>query len=112
MAIIESPAITYTVTTTTGIDVPKSNGLGLVVYVITSGISGTWTFLFNHVTEDGTVLPITTVTAGITTNVATNAVLAAPFGLTAATPIPNQIVATESVAGTVTARFLFIWQGQ
>lgn len=114
MPAVSSPDVTYTVTTTTGLDYAAQGhvaGLGAVFYVITSGISGTWTFLLNYVDPGGTVIPVTTVTAGITTNVATNCVLAAPFGLTAATPLPNQVVATESVAGTVTARFLIAWSG-
>jgi len=111
MPVALTPATALTVTTTTGLDYSSGNqsGLGVVIYVITSGITGTWTFLFNHVTASGTVIPLTTVTAGVTTNVATNCVLAAPFALTAATPLPNQVVATESVAGSVTMRVLVSW---
>lgn len=113
MPAITTPLVTYTVTTTIGIDYPhgKVAGLGLNIYVVTSTITGTWTFLFNHVFDDGTVIALTTVTAGITTATATNAVLAAPFGLTVATPLPNQVVVTESVAGTTDARFLISWAG-
>jgi len=115
MPVILSAPSTYTVTTTENLPAPAAyqnvSGLGAVFYVITSTITGTWTFLLNHVTASGTVIPITTVTAGITTAVATNCVLVAPFALTSATPIPNQVVATESVAGTVTARYLLSWSG-
>lgn len=115
MPVIVTAPATYTVTTTDNLAAPGNfqnvAGLGCVFYVITSSISGTWTFLLNHVTPSGTVIAVTTVTAGITTNVATNIVLAAPFGLTAATPLPNQVVVTESVAGTVTARYLLSWNG-
>lgn len=113
MPLILTPAVTYTVTTTENLQVASGGaGLGAVFYVITSGITGTWTFLLNYVAPDGTVIAVTTVTAGITTATATNTVLAAPFGLTVATPIPNQVVATESVAGTTTARFLLAWSGR
>ena len=113
MPAITTPDVQYTVTATTGIDYPHGQvaGLGLTMYVVTSGITGTWTFLLNHVFNDGTVVAVATVTAGITTNTATNIVLAAPFGLTTATPLPNQVVVTESVAGTVNAHFLFSWTG-
>jgi uncharacterized protein (DUF2345 family) len=80
------------------------------MYVITgAGITGTWTFQLNYVAPDTTVYNVGTTTAGITTATTTNIVLAAPFALTASTPLPNQIVATESVAGTATARFMLAW---
>lgn len=112
MPCVSTPDVIYTVTTTVGLDYPAQGhvaALGCVIYVITSTITGTWTFLLNYVDPGGTVIPVTTVTAGITTATATNCVLAAPFGLTAATPLPNQVVVTESVAGTTTARFLIAW---
>jgi len=111
MPAILTPAVTYTVTTTVGLDYPhgKVAGLGLVVYVITAGITGTWTFLPQFVAPDGTVIATHTVTAGITTATATNIVLVAPFSLTTATPLPNSVVITESVAGTTDARFLISW---
>jgi len=113
MPSIATPDVAYTVTTTLGLDYPhgKAAGLGLNIFVVTSSITGTWTFLFNHVFDDGTVVALTTVTAGITTATTTNAVLAAPFGLTVATPLPNQVVVTESVAGSTNAHFLISWAG-
>lgn len=112
MPAISTPDVIYTVTTTVGLDYPAQghvSGLGATFHVITSTITGTWTFLLNYVDPGGTVIPITTVSAGITTATATNLVLAAPFALTSSTPLPNQVVVTESVAGTTTARFLISW---
>lgn len=109
MIYVSTPQL-LSATTTTGIDWPAArvSGLGTVVYVITSGITGSWTFLFDYVAPDGTVFNICTVTGAIATNVATNAVLNG-WTLATATPLPNRVTATKT-GGTVATMQILVTQ--
>jgi hypothetical protein len=104
-----SPPKTFSSTTTVGIDWPAARtcGLGTVLYVISSGTSGSsYTVQLDYVSPDGSVFQVTTATGAITTDTITNCALTgSPWSTATATPLPNRITATKT-SGNITLRVL------
>lgn len=101
MARHKSSAITTTQTATSKLDIPHGILWGETIYIQTTAINSgdTWTFKAQYEAPGASAIDITATSGGVTATGMTALVLASPFGIEGATPVPTHIVATNTVDG-------------